>query len=225
MQLDQIVNFIGKATESGTITVTLISIGLAIISGLLLRITLSFVNQRWITTYHHTMTCMFLPVITFVVTKVIAGNIALSLGMIGALSIVRFRNPVRNPFELSVYFALITTGIAYAVRINYGILLIGTIILIVIFAYFLEKLFSKWGMNIYSLSFDEGINSHYLEVVTSKKIAEFDSHPNLIQYLFSKINNQHNYSLAFRTKEEVLKTKENIKDNEDIQSIETRFSN
>ena len=35
----------------------------------------------------------------------------LSLGMIGALSIVRFRNPIRSPFELTVYFLSITLGI------------------------------------------------------------------------------------------------------------------
>ena len=64
-----------------------------------------------------------LPVITLSITFVISGNIALALGMVGALSIVRFRNPVKNPFELVVYFLLITVGIAMAVKIKYGILL------------------------------------------------------------------------------------------------------
>ena len=49
----------------------------------------------------------------------IAGNIALSLGMIGALSIVRFRNPVKSPFELTVFFGLITIGIAFAINYDY----------------------------------------------------------------------------------------------------------
>ena len=90
-------------------------------AGLSIRVMLSLVKQRWVSTYHHTMSYMLLPVITFIITKVITGNIALSLGMIGALSIVRFRNPVKNPFELVIFFALITIGISMSVNIKFGI--------------------------------------------------------------------------------------------------------
>ena len=61
-------------------------------------------GQGWIKTKSHTATLTILPLVTFVITKVISGNIALSLGMVGALSIVRFRNPARSPLELTVYF-------------------------------------------------------------------------------------------------------------------------
>lgn len=83
------------------------------------RIALVMVGQTWVATFAHTATLTVLPIITFVITKVISGNIALSLGMIGALSIVRFRNPVKSPFELSVYFAAITMGIAASVSLNW----------------------------------------------------------------------------------------------------------
>ena len=64
---------------------------------------------------------MLLPPITFVVTKLISGNITLSLGMVGALSIVRFRNPVKSSLELTIYFLLITIGIACSVFYKWGI--------------------------------------------------------------------------------------------------------
>ena len=70
-------------------------------SGLFIRYALAAVGQRWACTYHHTLTFTLLPIITLVITKVISGNLTLSIGMVGALSIVRFRNPVKNPFELS----------------------------------------------------------------------------------------------------------------------------
>ena len=56
-----------------------------------------FVGQNWVVGYHHLVTYLLLPNIAFIITTVIANNIALSLGMIGALSIVRFRNPVKSP--------------------------------------------------------------------------------------------------------------------------------
>ena len=67
-----------------------------------------------------------------IITTLIAGNIALSLGMIGALSIVRFRNPVKNPFELVIFFALITIGIAFATNFKLGLTLTAVVILLII---------------------------------------------------------------------------------------------
>ena len=60
-----------------------------------------------------------LPLITFVITKVISNNIALSLGMVGALSIL-VRNPVKNSLELVILFALITIGISNSVNLKWG---------------------------------------------------------------------------------------------------------
>ena len=68
-------------------------------SGLLIKYSLVFTKQKWINNFQHTITCISLPVITFVITNVISNNIALSLGMVGALSIVRFRNPVKNTLK------------------------------------------------------------------------------------------------------------------------------
>ena len=81
----------------------IISVLALITFSLVMRFVLELSKQTWITTFSHTVTIVFLPVITFFVTKVISGDIALSLGMVGALSIVRFRNPVRSPLELTVY--------------------------------------------------------------------------------------------------------------------------
>ena len=53
-----------------------------------------------------------LPALGFIITAVIGNNIALSLGMVGALSIIRFRTPVRSSYELVIYFALLTMGIS-----------------------------------------------------------------------------------------------------------------
>ena len=64
---------------------------LLISSGLILRFSLTYVGQAWAKSHAQTVSFMILPVITYVITKTISGNIALSLGMIGALSIVRFR--------------------------------------------------------------------------------------------------------------------------------------
>jgi len=80
-----------------------------------------------------------LPVIGFVITTVIGTNIALSLGMIGALSIIRFRTPVRSSYELVIYFALLTIGVATSVNFRYSI---AFIFVLIIFKFFYD-LYSK----------------------------------------------------------------------------------
>ena len=102
-------------------------------SSIFIRFILEISGQRWIRTFSQTVTLILLPIITYIITSVISGNIALSLGMVGALSIVRFRNPVRSPFELAVYFAAITMGIATATNINWLFLIISAAVLIAIF--------------------------------------------------------------------------------------------
>ena len=60
----------------------------------------------------------------------ISSNLALSLGMIGALSIVRYRTPVKSVYELALLFFLITLGVTGGVNIKYSIFL--TVIMIAV---------------------------------------------------------------------------------------------
>jgi len=152
------------SNESGVVVYLLIS-------SLSLRFLLQICGQRWIKTVSHTSTLIFLPIITYIITTIISGNIALSLGMVGALSIVRFRNPVRSPLELSVYFAAITMGITAAVRINMVIFLIYSILIGVVILYctsfICEKVFKR---KFFEISFAEGNSLSILEVKTNKNI-------------------------------------------------------
>ena len=102
-----------------------------ILSGLCIRTSLLVIGQTWVRAYHHTGTFLLLPSIAYVISTIIAGNIALSLGMIGALSIVRFRNPVKSPFELVLFFGLLTLGITASVSTLWSSLLLSVIIVVI----------------------------------------------------------------------------------------------
>jgi len=75
-------------------------------------------NQAWLLNFNSYIISTLIILSVFVITKVISNNIALSLGLVGALSIVRFRTPIKNPLELAYYFLLITFGIAINVDLN-----------------------------------------------------------------------------------------------------------
>ena len=65
-----------------------------------------------------------LSAVVFLVIIVVKSSLALSLGLVGALSIVRFRTPIKEPEELVYLFLAIAIGLGYAA----GQILITTII-------------------------------------------------------------------------------------------------
>lgn len=149
---------------------------LLIISSLYLRLLLQLVGQTWIKTIAHTSTLLLLPVLTYIITSVISGNIALSLGMVGALSIVRFRNPVRSPLELSVYFCAITMGITAAVSYKWLLVLVGSTSLVAITLFAINKITYIFSLNPFFISsFSEGNQRSILNVTASSEIQGLDA--------------------------------------------------
>ena len=151
--------------------------------GVLLRIVLQLIGQRWATTFPQTMTFLLLPIVTYAITSVISDNIALSLGMVGALSIVRFRNPVRSPFELSVYFLLISLGICASVSLKVAIVLGVSALALILGAGLLEKLLRLvWNIEIFRQSFSEANEMHTLEVAASQALPLLLDRKDLVSY-------------------------------------------
>lgn len=54
-----------------------------------------------------------LSAVVFLVIVVVKSSLALSLGLVGALSIVRFRTPIKEPEELVYLFLAIALGLGY----------------------------------------------------------------------------------------------------------------
>lgn len=61
-------------------------------------------------------TIFTISVITFLIISVVKSSLALSLGLVGALSIIRFRTPIKEPFELSYLFMAIAIGLGFGAQ-------------------------------------------------------------------------------------------------------------
>lgn len=144
------------------------------IIGNIFRLLLSFIhNQHWTRTRLQFLNFSFLPAITFIITKIIAGNIALSLGMVGALSIVRLRTPVKNPFELVSYFYLITLGIITSVNPNIAVNFLLATFLISLLIELSNKYLKKFLNNKDSFKAEDD-NQATLMLNTKKRLNEDD---------------------------------------------------
>ena len=74
------------------------------------------------------VTILLVTIITTMVMMIIGSNLALSLGMVGALSIIRFRTAVKDAKDSAFIFWAIAVGIACGSGI-YTIAILGSIII------------------------------------------------------------------------------------------------
>ena len=164
-----------------------------------------------------------LPIITFVITKTIYGNIALSLGMIGALSIVRFRHPVKSALELIIYFDLITIGIAASVKNNYAILLSLITVVILISLKLINNYRKDKKRKFYNISFSEGIDLNQIEIISSDKVESIEINKNLKSLIYNSQTNEYLYRLAFQDRESLTQFQKEIENLKSIKKIDVNY--
>ena len=124
------------SAQNIVLVLLLIKIVFCAIGGLIVTYIHSKFSYKWLRNNFNIYVGITLPVIGLVITTVIGSNIALSIGMIGALSIVRFRTPIRTPYELVHYFSLLTIGIS--AKVDLGITFV-LIVLLSILPYFIKR--------------------------------------------------------------------------------------
>ena len=84
------------------------------------------------------MTLVGMTVLTCALTLAISSNIVISLGMVGALSIVRYRTAIKDPMDLLYLFWSISVGIIVAANI-YVLALITMVVMTVLVHFFSMK--------------------------------------------------------------------------------------
>ena len=176
-------------------------------------------GQKWAKSFSNITTFCILPLIGLVITSVISGNIALSLGMVGALSIIRFRHPVKSPLELSIYFLLLTVGITITSSIGKAIVLtIFCMTIIYSYSYYRNReILKNMGTFDYSLSGEEP--SYILEIYSSEKKDYLAKNDNLLFSNEDKFNKNYIYKLCFEDKYKLNKVKEYIEELPGIKEI------
>ncbi|MFC1709916.1 DUF4956 domain-containing protein [Candidatus Omnitrophota bacterium] len=80
---------------------------------------------------------------TFLVITVVKSSLALSLGLVGALSIVRFRAPIKEPEELAYLFLTIAIGLGIGADQSLATIVVVALILFVIVRW--QGVFMKTG--------------------------------------------------------------------------------
>ena len=84
------------------------------------------------------VTLVALTMITTLVILAVTSNVVLSLGMVGALSIVRFRTAIKEPLDIAFLFWAIAAGIVLAAGMI-PLAVIGSVVIGVVLLIFVNK--------------------------------------------------------------------------------------
>ena len=143
----QLENFFLNSNVEISIGNFIIAIVISAILAFLIKLTYVKISKRLNDKEHFSETFVPLAIITTLVITVVKFSLALSLGLVGALSIVRFRAAIKEPEELVYLFFIIGVGLAAGAN-QFLIAIIATFITIIIL--YIRKIYNDWiGKNDY----------------------------------------------------------------------------
>lgn len=128
-----------------------------------------------------------LALITVLIISIVKSSLALSLGLVGALSIVRFRTAIKEPEELIYLFMAIAIGLGLGADQRWPTVLAIAVILVYLLArHFLVERPDKNNLY-FNISAPDGeaafsqINEVLLEYVTAAELRRLDTTPENVQ--------------------------------------------
>ncbi|MCI6869029.1 MAG: DUF4956 domain-containing protein [Lachnospiraceae bacterium] len=120
--------------------------------------------------YDHSfnISLVIMTMLVAVIIVTISTNITLSLGMVGALSIVRYRTAVKNPLDLMFLFWSITSGIAIGAQYYY--IAVITLVVVALALVFLRKMKDDEHLYVLIVNYDASME---LEEEIRRKLADY----------------------------------------------------
>lgn len=140
------VNFLNYIQSANTMT----SAGMVILNMAVTMLVAMFIYWVYKRTYTGVMysknfniTLLLTSMVTAMVMMVIGTNLALSLGMVGALSIVRFRSAIKDPRDIGFIFWGISAGLAAGTG-SWLIAVVGSLFIAIILLIFSKSSYEDY---------------------------------------------------------------------------------
>ena len=127
---EMLLKYLQEGNSSMSTEQVLLNFLVSIILSIVIYLSYRYSHSKAVYSQRFNVSLSMLTIVTTMVMNVIGNNIALSLGMVGALSIVRFRTAIKDPRDSVYIFWCIVVGICCGVS-EYTIAGIGSAILFI----------------------------------------------------------------------------------------------
>jgi hypothetical protein len=118
--------------ESLNATQVLLTLVVATVCGLVIFMVYRYFNKGIVYSVNFNVLILMVCVVTALIIVTIGANLVLTLGMVGALSIVRFRAAVKDPLDVGFLFWGVAAGLTAGARL-YPVALLGTAFIAVLY--------------------------------------------------------------------------------------------
>jgi uncharacterized membrane protein YhiD involved in acid resistance len=133
-QIWQIIENASTNSNEFTVSQVLLSLLLAFVLGQLLAWLYYFTHSGLSYSRSFVQSLILITVIVSMVMSTIAGSFIVAVGLMGALSIIRFRNMIKDTRDIAFIFCALVVGMATGSQ-RYTIAILGTIVLCIIILY------------------------------------------------------------------------------------------
>jgi uncharacterized membrane protein YhiD involved in acid resistance len=200
------------------------------ISNLIITAVLCFLIRQFYIRYSESLSnkdyfsknFVILGITTCIVITIVKSSLALSLGLVGALSIVRFRAAIKEPEELVYLFLVIATGLGAGAN-QIKITFIGILVSLIIIYFFSKIKKDKISSDIFqvSISYNKVFSDKlYFELINILKNNSNDL--TLISMSTNNLQQNLNFEVLLKSKNSLANITKSI--NNKSKSIEIIFS-
>ncbi len=154
MSKKEIFKYLIESNSSMALEQIILSMCMALVLGLFMYFIYKKTFTGIVYSKNFNSTLVLVAIITTMVMTIIGGNLALSLGMVGSLSIIRFRTAIKEPRDIAFMFWAIAIGLACGSEM-YVVAIVGSIVIAIV---------------LFCFKFDIYDNKAYLVVIKGKKL-------------------------------------------------------
>ena len=153
----------------------------------------------------------FVPIAmtTMVIITIVKSSLALSLGLVGALSIVRFRAAIKEPEELVYLFICIAIGLGYGAN-QINVTIIGFLMIVIAVALIRKSAFKVEKSNVMYLTISKKSKTR-LDIEKILEVLEKNSYEIDLKRLDeSPSNNEASFVTTFQDKAQLLQLRDDL---------------
>ena len=143
MKKENLLNLLINGTEIFTLESIIFNISVTIILAFFIYFVYKKTYNGVLYSQNFNITIVMIAIITSIVMMLIGSNLAISLGMVGALSIVRFRATIKEPRDIAFLFWAIAIGLAAGTG-SFMLAIIGSVSIAMVLFLFGKAMYSDY---------------------------------------------------------------------------------
>ena len=172
-ELEFLQNLFGSADQP----VNLLSFAIQLVLTALLSLLIGYVYVRFGNALSNrrslARTFVLVGVTTMLIITIVKSSLALSLGLVGALSIVRFRTAIKEPEELAFFFMVIGIGLGIGAA-QIWVTILGTVCLCLLVIFINRKKTADLSQNLIIHLHQEGYDTGQIISILEKHASQLE---------------------------------------------------